>query len=149
MSVSLGRVKGCIPVMAWRMNLLLIVTDEVICHYIPKFKAKELLMPAGFSDIAISRRLVKLCDMEPEKLLESIRDKEGKIKISRCVKLSEIRKVEVKKGFMGLGGRLVIHTTKDKLSYSLICGRGFGIKCDEAVKRAVALFKSVGVEVKG
>ena len=105
MSAELGRIKGCIPVAAWRTNLLLIVTEKVICHYVPKIKAKELLMPAGFSDLAISRRLVKLCDLDPEELLKSISDKDGKIKVSGCIKLDEIRKVEVKKGVLGLGGQ--------------------------------------------
>ena len=131
-----------------RINLLLIVTDKAICQYIPKLKAKDILLPSGFSDLASGRELVKLSRLDLEEAIEELKMRDGELRFTGCITLEKTIEVEVKKTFLGLGAKLTIHTPKGKLKYSLICGKGFGITCDEAINNTVELLKNLGIKVR-
>lgn len=125
---------------------MLIVMDRAICQYIPRPKARNVLLPRGFSELASGRELVKLSRLTPEEAVQELEKRDEGLRFTGCITLDRIIEVEVKKTILWLGAKLTIHTPRGKLKYSLICGREFGITCDEAINSAVEILKNLGVK---
>ncbi len=146
--IPLGRIIGIIAARIPKINLLLIITEKAVCQHIPKTRVKEILLPKGFSDLASGRELVMLSMMDIGKAIEEIKKRDKGFKLIGCATWDKIIEVEVKKTFLGLGAKLVIHTVKGELKYTLICGKGFGISCDEAIDHVVNILKNTGVKLR-
>ncbi len=85
---------------------MLIVTDKAICQYIPKPRAKDILLPSGFSDLASGRELIKLSRLDPEEAVQELKKRDGELRFTECVTLDKIIEAEVKKIILGLGAKL-------------------------------------------